>query len=464
MRYCYPMPQVSWDSNYYIVKSIKKYPGMRPIGYSEFLTFFHDIRPGLNFVVWVQFAFHFVAVYVLLQAVKQFVKMNGLFYYILGVVLLLEPVALYNAINILSDSIFSSLTFLYIATLAFYIRKGNYLFFVAHLLVIYCCIETRHIALFYPFFSILALFLATRRSLWIQAVNALLLVGVFMGLQAINKKRNEKAYGVPVASAFSGWTQANNALYAVPRINIDARFISDPEIRELHTFFKSYQESGAFIVHGVGSGYMWEGKSPLHVYRQKAEDSINQHGIDEQNWFRSMYVVAPKFDRYGKYIQKNFPYEFLMSFIVPNISTLIEPHDGEMSDYYIHPVLDEVALQHYHLRNEDFVCRKQIYKDHINAINLQLYQIRLLLFAACVVCIFLFRKEFKGLLPVNLIVVFSGFIIVYYLLTLYASWFMPRYLLPVLPLLSVVILVTLKVLFEHRRKLGEVMNARYFKN
>src|SRR4051812_2201745 len=115
IQYCYPMAQFSWDGNYYVGFSIKLAAGIRPIGYSVFLKILYKIIHSILFVVYVQYFIYYVTIYLFLKTINIFFYLTKTNFYILGVFLLIEPAALYNCFNILSDLLFSCLTLLFIS-------------------------------------------------------------------------------------------------------------------------------------------------------------------------------------------------------------------------------------------------------------------------------------------------------------------------------------------------------------
>lgn len=306
----------------------------------------------------------------------------------------------------------------------------------------FICIEFRLTALFYPFFSCIILILYSQRKLIHWASITVILVVYFVLFQW-HISENKKRFGVEVYSAFSGWTHTNNALYALPRINTNAKFIADEEVRKMHTFFKAYIDSSSFVVHQVGSGYLWDEPSPMQVMRKKIADSL---GIGyTETWF----YLAPSFQNYGTYIQKNYPYEYIMSFMVPNLQTLMHPHIGEMGNYYCTPEesMNNNTLKIYGLSTKELLCKKQLYKDGANRYIEKAYPVLLLLFVLSSFVIIFYRKRIDKSIYSGLVIM-NVFALCFYLLTLYSSWFMYRYLLPLYPMMIASIITTVVLTFR----------------
>lgn len=438
----YPVPQFTWDSFYYVGVSITHEYGVRPIGYSIFLNILYYFSESIHFVALVQFFIFFICAVFFLKVLRRIFSFSTPAYLIMGLLILLEPASLYHANTILSDSLFYSFTMAAFGFLLYYLNTGRYWALLVHILLVLVCIELRYIALFYPFFSSGILLLFTRKNR-VSLIGIVVFIAAFFLLQKMHIDYNKKRYGVPVYTAFSGWTHTNNALYALPRINLNPKFIENPDIRQMHAFFKTYLDTSSFVVHQVGSGYLWDERSPMNVIRKKYADDLNL------DYNTSWYYSAPYFHHYGVFIQRNFPYEYVMSYMVPNLKTLLHPELGEMGDYFTTPFFAPVVLEHYHLVESEVKPFRQIYKENINAGISKGYSILLLLFGVCSIVLLFYAKRLnKEELTTALTLI--SFVVAFYGLTLYSSWFMFRYLLPVYPLMICTIYLVVMLFIKKR--------------
>jgi len=450
----YPLPQLTWDSSYYIDTAITNEYGIRPSGYSFFLNWVYGFSKDIHAIVWAQFIIYYLSVITFLKAISATFKIPIWLYGVAGLLLISEPVALYHINNILSDNLFASLTLLAIAFLLLAVHKSNYIFLALHIITIFLCIEVRHIALFYPFFTCVVIFFSQFRNI-AKLAAIILVLFTFKSLKDMHVAYNQKKYGIPVYSAFSGWTHANNSLYALKRIHVDAKYIDNPDIRNMHAFFSTYLDTTkAFVVTQVGSGYLWDDLSPLNIMRNKLIDSTH---IDYNN---SWYRLAPYYHYYGMYIQKNYPYEYVMSFMYPNIQTMLHPQYGEMGEYHMTQYISHKALERYQLKEEDRICKQDIYPINVNP-KLEYWYSKLLKITAAFSLLFLIYLRRKFTKEENLLIgTIIFFLFSFFSLTLYSSWFMYRYLLPAFPLMFTLILSICWKAFEHRK---DVFNLEWFK-
>jgi hypothetical protein len=433
LTYCYPMPQLTWDSFYYLENAHDFRPSLRPGGYPWFIKNINGVTWSLHLIVACQYLLHFLSIWSFLRVVDKLVALKDLQYFLLGFILLTEPVALYHCFNILSDILFSSLSIAYISTLILLIRKRSIGLFILHIAFMFACVEVRHIALFYPYFSF-ALLVFYHRNIKLVLLYALVIFGLSYIFTQIHYRSAEKRYGVRVYSPFTGWTYANNALYSLPYIKLDTNKISDVEVRRLHAYCTEVMSKPSFRMPVIGSGFLWDPGSPLCQLREKTQDSL------QVSSFQAWYLLCDVYGRYGTYLQRNYPMAYVKGYIVPNMATMVKPHEGEMLQYNSTVEMDTVILGWYHTELADYTPRHEPYRDYLNNWNNFYHQLRLALFTLAIIAALVYRKRMtndtaKFLLPTIL------FVGVFYLLTLYSSWFMHRYLLPVIPLQVAVIFV-----------------------
>ncbi len=450
IEYCYPQVCITWDTNYYIFVSSTLHANIRPIGYSFFLSLLYFIKPTLGFVAKVQFAIYFLSIYYFIVNLRKYYNLRDWYFYCLGFLLLMEPTGLYYCFTILSDQLFASLTLLYITTLLLYIRERKLVVLLLHCVLIYFCIELRFVSLFYGFFSALTilLFVGSKKQKLIGIVSVLF---AHFYAYIVNVGRNGTQFDVPVFSAFSGWTRANNMLYVLGDIKYDPRNFDDPEIRKLHIFLKNYMDTTSFRCQKITTDYIWDARSPLDVIRKKVEDSVYNHHIGDNTITHatSMFITAPVYDKWASHLQIRFPLQYVKDFMIPDVKGVWEPEDGEMTDYYIMQYMYPASWERYHISEADIVCKYQIYKYCLNRLNGIFYKIRLILFALSVVAFLIFRKRvgkavFHGMSTMAL---FTG---AFYMVMLSSSWFLHRYTLPVYPLMTTVIFLVFFCLVKKR--------------
>lgn len=441
LKDAYPLPQISWDSNYYIRSAFNTDYGLRPSGYPYFLGMLYDLSPTLDQVVNAQFILHYISIITFLFAIHKIFKIRWVMYAVGGLLMLLEPVALYHINSILSDQLFSSLTILALSTLLLYFAYRSPIFLIFHIALMFLCIEVRHIGLFYPFFTIITLLLFSKNIKHNIAFTVLILVA-FFAIHRWHVNENIQRFNSAVYSPFSGWTHANNAIYSLRYADIEANDISDEGVRKTHILIKKFLDSTGYREEAIGSAYLWTGQSPLNIIREQVMDTLRQRMDDNEAWYTSWYTLAPTYADYGIYIQSHYPLAYYEGYIQPNVATLISPHIGEMGDYYAAPVNDTAILNRYSLKETDFKGATQVYKNTINEYIIQIYQYLLILFTICSVAFLCRYKSFEraSRIALSIILIFT---LTFYGSMLYSSWFMCRYLLPIYMLMITVVIITI---------------------
>ncbi|MCB0699141.1 MAG: hypothetical protein H6551_13530 [Chitinophagales bacterium] len=453
VKYYYPYPVITWDTDYYVHHARTGDVGIRPAGYSAFLSWVHGYSSSPNTVVWLQFIAYFLSLLSLLEVFRIVFSIHKLLYIIIGFLMLAEPTGLYFANTIYSDLPFATLTFFYLATLLHYVSERKILYLLLHALALYCCLEIRFISLIYPLFSVFVLLFATR-SFVMKALGILLLLYTFKYSYNRNVNMNDKAFGVPIHSCFSGWTQANNVMYALPRINTAPKYIKDPELRELHHRFMTYTDTVSNPIIAINTEHLWNPNGPLFPLAQIANDSL-WTVMNPVPRFMEMFVVAPKLEKYGLYIQREYPYEFLMGYLLPNARTMLMPHIGEMGDYYLHTYLSDASKMYYNVQEGDIQCRKDVFRETINPVYEKWYPRRLVLFAIALVgVVYLLRRKSLNTKERVMLLIPIVFVAMFYALMIYSSWCIYRYILPVLPVMTIITIMIFVLAITKRKGQG----------
>lgn len=446
-KYYYPKACVAWDTNYYLDSAKNLHADIRPIGYGLFINLLYYIRESLGSIAVMQLGIYFLSVYFLLRTLRKYFNVHNWLFYLLGVAILLEPSAIYFANAILSDSLFASLTILYLATLIHYVMGRQKGYLALHGFLIYCCIEVRFIALFYAFFSIfICLVYIKERQFKVKGILVSLLC--FLLGYVVNVVRNKIEYNIATFAAFSGWTQANNSMYALPDVPKTITS-NNEELNNLHSYIAGYMDTSSIRVEKITTDYVWSTQSPLNIIRQKVEDSIRLHHPDKLSFAITMFILADQYDKWGKYIQIHYPVAFMKYYVWPNTKTLITPENGEMDDYYMMQKLSDDNWKRYHTTEVEIKCRQDIYKDRINTLNTTYYHVRLVCFIVVSLILLLIsmrlKREYRFLF--HALIIFTAML---YGGMLYTSWFIHRYLLPVYPMMTIVVFLGLLMLVSKK--------------
>jgi len=125
LKYLYPYPDGISDSGGYVAAAISKvYDGYRPFGYSRFLILVHNYSSSISFLVFLQYFINVIASIFFIFSLKYFFtpKNNYVFSGTL-IVSLCSILTIYLTNSVLSDSLFSSLTILWVTFNMWFIRN-----------------------------------------------------------------------------------------------------------------------------------------------------------------------------------------------------------------------------------------------------------------------------------------------------------------------------------------------------
>lgn len=426
----YPMPGTLVDSaNYVYCAKVMKLGGFRPFGYSWYINFIHGFSASLGFLIASQFFLTGLSSLFFCFSVKYFFRIQSslLWYSFLGVTVV-APSALFLANSLLSDSLFFALTLFWLGSALWIIYCQNIFMIVVHVLTMYWAMEVRYTGVFYPVISAAIFFMSFKRiALRLGLAASSVLMIVFFVKKTKNEMKRE--FDVEIFSGFTGWTTLNNALHILPYTDLDPRKIKDDDTQAFFKYALSFDSS--IYKRKVYTYFMWSKESPLKKY-------LNYRIQTEQMPYIQAWLLCGKdFDKYGSYLIKKYPGQYLKHYFIPNLFSIFYPptHQGFIffSDEI---VVDDMFHEWYGLeKGIKFSPGSTLFKDYAQVIVIGNLLIWLAFFAAALLVLIkrkqlmLANNDWKaGIMLVVFVVLFTGF-------SAYAAPYEIRYGLPVRPVL-----------------------------
>lgn len=324
--YLYPTPNVNGDSLHYLdCATAHDMDVYRPYGYSFALILMQYFSQGTYIVFFFQFLLHFISSIFFLYTIKFLFKparrLDHFLFMVFSVGVLFSPAVLYLSNYIISDSLFISLTLLWVTTLIRIMYTGNLWIILFHLIVLFAIIEVRYTGLFYPLFSTVIIAYVYRKKVRIAfaLLPLLILLYVYYSVSSGMYRKGKTR----VFSAFSGWQSANNALHIIPYIDLKPGQIKDPELRRIHMAALETSDS-VYIRQGITPAYMWDASLPLKKYFFRYMD---QHLT---GYMISWTKTSVSLDQYGKLLMIKYPGQYIRHFILPNAGIVFYPYNTEM--------------------------------------------------------------------------------------------------------------------------------------
>ena len=424
VHYCYPYPYGTADTGDYILNAYTgSYGGYRPIGYSWFLSFFHTISSSFSFISIAQFAMNAAATLYFLFTLKYFfpVKNKSVFYGF-SIAVILSPVTLYLTHWAMSDSVFASLTLLWITSGIWLIHKLSWETATFHLLVLFLSIEVRFAGLFYPIItSIMLLYVHRTKGI----LYAILSISVAVYVYQDVKSTTRDIFKVDTFSGFSGWAQANNAVAILPYIDLNPEKIKDKEIRITHRIISQFPDSIFEKEKIIATSFIWDSKFPGKEVLYFLLDQ-NPKSDYVQGWIYTGTIMS----KYSKFLIKKYPWEYFKHFLVMNAGQVFHPHIT-LSNYGEREV-DEITKGWYDLKGlEKFEARFDIIGKYIAPLLRWGCSILWLIIGISAVYCFIRRKEFLyNKMQKNILFYFIGFAVIYLVFSIIAHPVHLRYLMP----------------------------------
>ncbi len=350
--YCYPYLILSLDSGSYVSSAEKEVIGYRPYGYSVFIRLIHSMNTSMRSISLIQYLIYSLSFFLFALSILHFWKLKAHWINILwGLAVFLCPSALYLAFSLMSDSLFTSLTILYLTSILWMIYRPGSVIFVLHLLILWCLLYTRFTSVAYVPVSMMAIYFTVSNK-WIGLLKGGLIVLVFFAYYQGTRNQYARDTSVYTFSPFAGWQMLNNALHIYPEIRPRAADFSDPQTKTLITFLNQYPDT--FYAHD-GSYYIWNNSSPLKQYLQVT--------LTEKKWtyFKTWVYLGDIYNKAGKQIILHYPLAYLKSFLLPVIKSMIFPSSGFC--YTENLSKDKPLSDYFKLPNEtQFLPRQNIFR------------------------------------------------------------------------------------------------------
>ena len=333
VHYCYPYPLSTSDTgNYIFCAQTGIYGGFRPIGYSWFLDLFHSISTSYSFISKAQFLMTAGATLFFLFTVKFFFPpKNKIFFYSFALALILSPVTLYLTHWAMSDSVFASLTLLWLTSGIWLMQRKSWGIAVFHFLVMFLAIEVRFAGLFYPLItSIMLLYIHRTKSSLLAAISIIIPIVIYNDV----KTTTRQLFKVDTFSGFSGWAQANNVVAILPYIELDPQSIRDAETRITHRIISQFPDSVFKKERIIATSFMWNkdfsGKEVLYFLMDQNPES---------DYVQAWIYTGTLLEKYSKFLIAEYPWQYFKHFILMNTWQTFHPETTLLS-YEARPVDD----------------------------------------------------------------------------------------------------------------------------
>ena len=434
LTYLYPYPASISDSGGYVNAALSdRIDTFRPWGYSQFLILVHSFSSSIHFLVSVQYFINIISSLFLIFTIKYLFKpKRDIIYYLYAFFAIFSPLTLYLSNTVLSDSLFTSLTIIWIASglWILYDHKAlyKYLFYVVHVIALIYLVNVRYTGFIYLVITILLVFIAFYK----KNIYICLLLSIAPVLFVYNYYKTQKAKvyeltQVDTFSGFSGWQLANNALHCVPYVRLDTSDINNIEVKNFTKLVMQY-DSSLILKKEPSAKFMWDTAMPLKKYcfleiRRKA-----RHYLIEWN-----YLGQNVYSKFGSYVIKKYPVPFFQHYLLPNLKSALYPtHDQIVGAFVSKGIPNDLMKNWFEMDDPTRVySRSNIFAKSFFLIPISRLIIWILVFGAIIT--YIIKRKRISWQPYQKAVfwLLSAFIAIYLAFSVYAGPFELRYTAPV---------------------------------
>ena len=433
--YFYPYPHATPDSPNYVLSAIQnRYLGYRPIGFSKFMIFVHSFSKSTFFLVFTQYWLSAISSVFFVYTIAYFFRPKNrileLVFYALSICSL---TMIFQANTILSDSLFTSLTSLWLSSGIWFLyspkTSRKTFFFIIHVLLLCFLFAVRYTALINFMLTILIVFMTFFRkrkamALLYTAIPVFLIV--FIYLNQVNA--TVKLAGVKTFSAFSGWLLANNALHTLDHITLDTSKISNIEVKQFAQFVVENDSMPSNPDHNTQTAWMWAPDLALKKYLFK---QMRESG---GNYLKTFSYLGPKvYGPFANYVILNNPVTFFRYFIIPNfLGTLYPRLDDITSEYRPKAITQDLLQQWFDLEDkEEFYSRTTIVQKVSGSVPISRLVINVLMIFAIIYNLFKAKTVKWTSDQKKIYWAMTIFVLLFLMFQVYAATCLVRYLMPI---------------------------------
>jgi hypothetical protein len=333
LRVLYPIGSFYFDSMAYIEAASR---GMevsyRPIGYSNFISFFHSISQSDGMLIFAQYISNVIANLFLFFTLLYFFSLKKSYRVLLFILLICNPLYVIYSNYILSDAFFCSLSVIWFTVLLWIIYRPRWVYLIIQLVLLYFLFLLRYNALIYPFIAAVA-YVLSKQVVWKKAVS--ICITFLLIIEMINTiiDKTEDTTGTAAFSAFGGWQLANNSMFVLKHVKPDSTAFNTETSKEICVFINNYYDTlkmkGLFNDDDdVNATYIWSMNGPLKRYMyyhipqfyamHPPRETINRY-------LSSWTIMGPVFEEFGTEVIKKYPLEYLHYYVWPNIRLYCHP-------------------------------------------------------------------------------------------------------------------------------------------
>lgn len=333
LKLLFPFPDFISDSYSYIDTATNNMDvNLWPIGYSRFMLAIHQFTNSDTTLLALQHIILELSLIYFFYTVLYFYRPSKITAIILFIFLFFNPLFLYLSNCVLSDTIFTALTMVWLTQLLWMFHRPRPYQMVLIPILIGACFTLRYTAMYYPIINALAYLLSKQRIL-VKIGGSIAPLLLMIPFVLFTQEKTKDITGTAQFSVFGGWQLANNALYMYGHIDVDSSQLP-VDTRELDKmvklYFKVVKPTDYDFATLPGTYFIKIPYAPLKQYmvdRYTFNDPVSQ--------FASWGMVSPMYNEYAEYLIKHYPLAFARYYLLLNVQNYFLPHLEKFGSYNV---------------------------------------------------------------------------------------------------------------------------------
>lgn len=321
----YPFPFFFPDTGSYVLSAKEGvFNAYRPMGYSDYLSLLHGISSSLGFVFVATYLLHALSTLWLLFSAKfLFGIRDGRLFGALCALAIVAPRLLFASNFLMSDSLFNTLTTLFVTSALWICFSRNIAMILFHLFVFALLYKVRYVGMFYVPVTLLALGFMPLGRRWTKLGLMALPVLLFAVLYGSAKKEYIRQTGVDTFSAFSGWQLLNNASVLIPeaKAGLKTQDFAPGLVRNVHAFMQSCPDTLFNRRNMLSTACMWDKDLPYKYFMFQYMQATGQPYVPA--WVQTGVVYG----EYAARLIREYPGRYFSRFVLPSAGSMFAPQD-----------------------------------------------------------------------------------------------------------------------------------------
>jgi hypothetical protein len=323
-KLCYPYPDFFSDSYSYIFAALAHLDAnIWPIGYSKFLSGFHWVTHSATALNFFQYLFFELIALYFYHTIVYFFHTGNNTRRILCFFLFFNPLNLYLANYVSSDTLFIAVSLLWVTELIWIIYRPKVYQVFLQGIIVFIAFTIRYNAMYYPLISVVVFILSKHRVIF-KIGGMILAPALILPFILFSRSAAKHITGTAQFPILGGWQWANNALYMREFIEEDSTKFPTKETAELdemaRTFYRTVPKEDRDLPNYVANFFIRQGKAPLKRYMHTHYE-IKSDYENVVAWGK----VSPIYSQYGLYLIKRHPLAFFQHFILVNTKNYFLP-------------------------------------------------------------------------------------------------------------------------------------------